>query len=56
MQEVGRDCHGGQRGSFGGMEGKEEACGAIWMGIHKEGEKKRTTAPNKTKTSKRKFV
>ena len=30
-QEVCRDGHGGQRGSFGGMEGKEEARGAIWM-------------------------
>ena len=30
-QEVCRDSHGGQRGSFGGMEGKEEARGAIWI-------------------------
>ena len=30
-QEVCRDGHGGQRGSFGGTEGKEEARGAIWI-------------------------
>ena len=39
-QEVCRDDHGGQRGSFGSMEGKEETRGAIWMGMLKEGQKK----------------
>ena len=28
-QEVGRDGLGDQRGSWGGMEGKQEACGVI---------------------------
>ena len=34
-QEVDKDDHGGQRRSFGGMEGKEEARGAIKMRISK---------------------
>ena len=37
-------------------KGKEEARGAIWIVTRKQGQKKRTTAPNVTKTSKRKFV
>ena len=55
-QEMCRDGHGDQRGSFGEIEGKEEARGTVWMGIGKEGAKKRTMVPKKTKTSKRKFV
>jgi len=39
-QEVHRDGHGGQRGSFGGKGGEEEAFGTIWMGISKVGAKK----------------
>ena len=45
-----------KRGPWGGLEGKEEARGAIWISKRKEGQKKRTTASKKTKTSKRKFV
>ena len=55
-QEMCRDGHGGQRGSFGEIEGEEEARGTVWMGIGKEGAKKRTMVPKKTKTIKRKFV
>ena len=29
IQNVGKDGYGGQRRLFGGMGGKEEACGAI---------------------------
>ena len=39
-QEVHRDGHGGQRGSFGRKGGEEEAFGTIWMGISKVGAKK----------------
>ena len=46
-QEVCRDGHGGQRGLFGGMEGKEEARGTIWMNISKEGGKNRSKSAKK---------
>ena len=39
-QEVGSDGHAGQRGSCGGMEGKQEVCGTLWICISKVGAKK----------------
>ena len=46
------DGHGGQTGSCGGNEGKEEECDTIYTDISNEGEKNRTTEPKNTKTSK----
>ena len=40
MLHVVKDDCGAQRGSCGGIEGKEEARGAIWMVKRKEGPKK----------------
>ena len=51
-----RDGHGGQRGSCGENEGKEEVCGTIYMDISKEGAKKQTTESKNTKTSKYKWM
>ena len=55
-QEMCGDGHGGQRGSCGENEGKEETCGTIYMDISKEITKKRTTAPKNMKTSKLKWM
>ena len=39
-QEVGGDGHAGQRGSFVGIEGKQEVCNAVQMCTSKEEAKK----------------
>ena len=55
-QGVGRVDHGGHRGLFGGMWGKEEARGAIWVVISNSKAKEQTTPPKKTKTSTHKLM
>ena len=56
MQEVNRDSLGDQTGSWGGIEGKQEACGAECMCISKQEATEQTTVPKKTKTSDHKLM
>ena len=47
QQQVDTDARGGQRELLEGIEGKQEARGAIWMFMSRTKQKKQTTASKK---------
>ena len=56
QQQVDTDARGDQRELWEGIEGNQEARGALRMFMSRTKQKKQTTASKKTKTSKRKLI